>query len=152
MQKIPITVIIPVKNEEQNLPHCLQLLSGFDQVLVIDSGSTDRTVEIARNNGAEVYQFEWNGRFPKKRNWVLRNFTFRNDWVLFLDADEYINQRFIEEVQEKITHPGISGYWVPFNKYFMGKELKYGDVFEKLALFKVGAGEYEEIQKTPGAT
>lgn len=147
MEKIPITVIIPVKNEEQNLPHCLQLLSGFDQILVIDSGSTDRTVAIAKSNGAEVHQFEWNGHFPKKRNWVMRNLSFRNDWIFFLDADEYINQSFIEEVQQKIKNPEIIGYWIRFNKYFMGKELKYGDIFEKLALFRVGAGEYEQIKE-----
>ena len=147
MEKIPITVILPVKNEEQNLPHCLGLLSCFDQILVIDSGSTDRTAEIAKSNGAEVYQFEWNGYFPKKRNWVMRNLSFRNDWIFFLDADEYINQSFIEEVQQKIKNPEISGYWIRFNKYFMGKELKYGDIFEKMALFRVGAGEYEEIKE-----
>lgn len=147
MKRIPITVVIPVKNEEQNLPNCLQLLSQFDQVMVIDSGSTDRTVEIAGNHGAEVHQFEWNGRFPKKRNWVLRNLSFRNDWIFFLDADEYINEGFIEEVQQKINNPEFTGYWIRFNKYFMGKELKYGDVFEKLALFRIGAGEYEEIKE-----
>lgn len=147
MLKIPITVIIPVKNEESNLPHCLKLLSDFEEILVIDSGSTDRTAEIARNFGAEVHQFKWNGQFPKKRNWALRNLTFRNEWILFLDADEFLTPEFITELRIKIEDPNFSGYKIKFNKYFMGKRLNYGDVFEKVALVKEGAGEYEEIKE-----
>lgn len=145
MTKIPVTVLIPVKNEEKNLPHCLKLLSNFDQVMIIDSGSTDGTIDIALENNAEVYQFKWNGKFPKKRNWALRNLPIKNIWVLFLDADEYITNEFIKELQQKIKDPRINGYWIRFNKYFMNKKLRYGDIFEKLALFRKGTAEYEEI-------
>jgi glycosyltransferase involved in cell wall biosynthesis len=147
MTKIPITVIIPVKNEESNLPHCLQLLSDFEQILVIDSNSTDGTVDIARKFGAEIHQFNWNGHFPKKRNWALRNLTIRNEWVLFLDADEYITEDFVQEIQQKMSDPKINGFWISFRNYFMGKQLKYGDPFKKLPLFRVGKGEYEQINE-----
>ncbi|MCF4102187.1 glycosyltransferase family 2 protein [Gillisia sp. M10.2A] len=147
MKKIPVTVVIPVKNEERNLPHCLSLLSDFDQIMVIDSNSTDRTVEISEKQGAEVHQFNWNGKFPKKRNWVLRNLNIRNNWVLFLDADEYITDVFKKELQEKIKDPNISGFWITFENFFMGKKLKYGDPFKKLPLFRVGKGEYEQINE-----
>lgn len=147
MHKIPVTVIMPVKNEESNLPHCLKILSDFEQVMVIDSGSTDRTVEIAQDFGAEIHQFKWNGHFPKKRNWALRNLSFRNEWILFLDADEFLTPDFIAELRKKIEDPAYVGYIIKFNKYFMGKKLTYGDVFEKVALVKVGAGEYEEIKE-----
>ena len=90
MSKIPVTVVVPVKNEEPNMVRCLDRLTGFDQVMVIDSKSTDKTAQIALEYGAEVHQFDWNGQFPKKRNWVLRNLNIKNEWVLFLDADEYI--------------------------------------------------------------
>lgn len=147
MKKVPVTVIIPVKNEEANLPHCLKLLSDFDQILVVDSNSTDSTVEIARKHGAEIHQFIWNGKFPKKRNWVLRNLPINNDWVLFLDADEFLTEDFKQELVQKIQDASISGYWIPFSNYFMGKELRYGEHFKKLALFRVGEGEYEKIDE-----
>lgn len=147
MTKIPVTVVLPVKNEEDNLPHCLKLLSDFDQIMVIDSNSTDKTVEIAKEHGAEIHQFNWNGKFPKKRNWVLRNLFIRNDWVLFLDADEYVTDAFVAEVREKVKVSDVNGYWIKFNKHFMGKKLKYGDIFEKLALFRFGTGEYEKISE-----
>ena len=147
MKKIPVTVIIPVKNEESNLPYCLEFLSDFDQILVVDSGSTDKTSEIALTYGAEIHQFKWNGHFPKKRNWALRNLNFRNKWVLFLDADEFLTPAFIVELRIKIEDSDFSGYKIKFNKYFMGRKLNYGDVFEKVALVRAGAGEYEEIKE-----
>lgn len=147
MTKIPVTVIIPVKNEEFNLCHCLKLLSEFDQVMIIDSNSTDGTLEVAKAFEAETYQFIWNGKFPKKRNWVLRNLNIRNDWVLFLDADEYITEEFKKELQQKISNPRINGYWVTYQNYFMNKRLKRGYPLQKLPLFRYGEGEYERIDE-----
>lgn len=147
MKKIPVTVIVPVKNEECNLPYCLKMLTDFDQVMVIDSNSRDQSCRIAEDYGAEIHQFSWNGRFPKKRNWALRNLTIHNDWVLFLDADEFLTEDFIKELSEKIKNESFSGYWISYTHHFMGKELRYGERFKKLALFKVGEGEYEKIDE-----
>ena len=82
-----LTIVVPVKNEERNLPGCLENVKAFEHVILVDSGSTDRTLEIAAEFGREVVQFKWNGEFPKKRNWILRNYKFQTPWVLFLDAD-----------------------------------------------------------------
>jgi glycosyltransferase involved in cell wall biosynthesis len=147
MRTIPITIIIPVKNEETNLPNCLRLLTDFDQVMVVDSNSTDGTREIAKKFGAEIHQFQWNGHFPKKRNWALRNLEIKNEWVLFLDADEYVTEAFKLELQQKIKDPDICGFRIGFLNFFMGKQLKYGDPFRKLSLFRVGKGEYEKIDE-----
>lgn len=147
MKRIPVTVIIPVKNEECNLAHCLNQLKNFDQVMVIDSYSKDQTVKIAEECGAELHQFSWNGRFPKKRNWVLRNLPINNEWVLFLDADEFLTEVFKQELILKIQNTTISGYWITYTTYFMGKRLRYGERLRKLALFKVGQGEYEKIDE-----
>lgn len=68
-----MTVAIPVRNEEANLARCLERLSRFAKVVVIDSGSTDQTREIAVRFGARVVDFRWDGRYPKKRNWFLLN-------------------------------------------------------------------------------
>jgi len=147
MDKIPITVILPVKNEEVNLQRSLPLLTVFDQILLVDSNSTDNTVNVAHDYRVEVHQFNWNGHFPKKRNWALRNLAIRNDWVLFLDADEYVTEAFLSEIQEKIKDPFVNSYWVSYWNYFMGKQLRYGDTLKKLPLFRVGKGEYERIEE-----
>ncbi len=146
-QKIPVTVVVPVKNEEKNLPECLKLLGDFSQVMVIDSGSTDRTPEITKEFGYEYHLFEWNGMFPKKRNWVLRNLDIKNEWVFFLDADEFITNDFIQELKHKINDSSVEGFWLNYSNIFMGKQLKHGYPLKKLALFRKGAGEYERIEE-----
>src|SRR3954447_10137763 len=100
--KIPLTIVIPVWNEEANLGACLSHLCEFQEVLVVDSGSTDRTVELASAYGAKVMQFRWEGGFPKKRNWVLQTHEFHTDWVLFLDADEEVTNEFRSELKEQL--------------------------------------------------
>ena len=147
MNPIAVTVVIPVKNEEKNLPHCLELLKEFSEVIVVDSNSTDRTPEIVKRYGRKLVNFNWNGQFPKKRNWTLRNVPIQNEWVLFLDADEYVTEKFKEELAEAINRNGYVGFWVHYINDFMGKVLKYGAVMPKLPLFKVGAGEYEFIDE-----
>jgi len=144
---LDVTVIIPVKNEAINLPQCLACLGAFDQIVVVDSGSTDATCEIATKAGAKVLDFEWNGQFPKKRNWVLRNHIFETEWVLFLDADEFVTEAFVAELKQLLSSTECSGFWLNYERWFIGRELKHGDEFTKLALFRVGAGEYERINE-----
>jgi glycosyltransferase involved in cell wall biosynthesis len=146
---LDLTIAIPVRNEEKNLPGCFAAI-GTDfarKIVVIDSGSTDKTKEISAAHNAEVLDFVWNGKFPKKRNWFLRNHTPETKWVLFLDADEYITEDFKKEVSEKLDAEDKAGYWLRYTIYFMGKKLKGGYPLKKLALFRVGAGEYEQIDE-----
>ncbi len=147
MNKIPITVIVSVKNEALNLPSCLEKLKRFDQIIVADSGSTDETTLIAANMGAEVVQFQWNGKFPKKRNWVLQNANLRHEWILFLDADEFVTEEFVDEVAVRTLDPNYNGFTIQFENYFMGRKLKYGYGFQKSALFKKSKGAYEKIEE-----
>lgn len=140
-----LTIVIPVKDEAKNLPRCIHAVQPLGQVLVVDSKSTDGTPEVARQHGVEVLIFEWDGQFPKKRNWTLRNYDFNTDWVLFLDADEFVSPEFIDEVRSAIGNTENVGFWLSFENHFMGKKLKGGDPFRKLALFRVGAGAYEFI-------
>ena len=142
---LPVTVVVPVKNEERNLPECLVHLSGFSRIVVVDSNSCDATREIAGSNGADVINFEWNGKFPKKRNWYLRNYPPKTPWVLFLDADEFVTPEFLGELAEVIPTTKHDGFWLTYHNYFMNRYLRHGDVFTKLALFRVGSGEYEMI-------
>lgn len=149
---LDVTVIIPVKNEATNLPVCLSRLDGFAKVLVVDSGSTDATTEIAGEAGAEVLAFAWDGKFPKKRNWVLRTYDFQTEWVLFLDADEFITEDFVRELRAALAGTDKVGYWLNYDRWFLGRQLRYGDEFQKLALFRVGAGEYERIEEDHWST
>ncbi|MBL8907752.1 MAG: glycosyltransferase family 2 protein [Rhizobiales bacterium] len=145
--KIPVTVVIPVRNEERNLPKCLAGLSRFAEVIVADSGSSDHTQEIARQAGARVIEFRWNGQYPKKRNWVLLNEKLENEWVLFLDADEFVDDRFCDELKTAISSGDHAGYWLTYANHFRGRRLKYGVPQRKLALFKVKSGLYERIEE-----
>jgi glycosyltransferase involved in cell wall biosynthesis len=146
---LDLTIAIPVRNEEKNLPGCFEAIGNdfAKEIVVIDSGSTDKTIEIAKANNATVIDFAWDGKFPKKRNWFLRNHTPATKWILFLDADEYLTEEFKQEVREKLNTEDKAGYWLRYTIYFMGKKLKGGYPLKKLALFRVGAGEYERIDE-----
>lgn len=142
--RIPVSVCVPVRNEQENIAACLDSLGGqFDDVVVVDSASTDKTIDIAASRGARVARFTWDGRFPKKRNWALHNVDFANPWVLFLDADERLSPAVVAELQDVLPTTQHVGFWLSFRNHFMGRELRHGDRFRKLALFRRDAGEYE---------
>lgn len=146
-RRLPVTVAIPVLNEEANLILCCQRLSRFAEVIVVDSGSTDRTREIAQDVGARIVDFKWDGRYPKKRNWFLINSPPAQPWVLFLDADEYVDDAFCEAVSAAIASGRCNGYWIPYTNYFLGRALRHGIGQRKLALFRVGHALYEKIEE-----
>ncbi len=145
--RLPVTVVVPAKNAAHHLGACLGRLADFAQVLVVDSGSSDGTEEVARQHRAEVLQFVWDGRFPKKRNWVLRNYSFATEWVFFLDADEWVSPELVAELRRVLPGTSHSGFWLDYERHFMGKSLRGGDPLPKLALFRVGAGEYERVDE-----
>ena len=89
--------------------------------------------------------FAWDGQFPKKRNWVLRNYAFDTDRALFLDADEFVTDAFVAELQRTLPSTDCVGFWLNYERWFLGRQLKHGDEFLKLALFRVGSGEYERM-------
>ncbi len=147
MSQLPVTVAIPIRNEERNLPECLSRLGRFSRIAVIDSGSADRSREIAISAGAEWIDFRWDGRFPKKRNWFLRNRPVATPWILFLDADEFVDDTFCDELARTLPSTPHAGFWLNYDNWFLGRRLRYGDANRKLALFRVGAGEYERIDE-----
>ena len=141
---IPVSVVVPVKNEELNIALCLDHLDGFDDIHVLDSGSTDKTPDIVANYpNARLVQFNWSGQYPKKRNWALENCQFKYQWVLFVDADEFLTPAFKRELAATIATTSHNGFWLRFTNYFMGKRLRFGDMFTKIALVKLGCGKYE---------
>jgi glycosyltransferase involved in cell wall biosynthesis len=142
--KLPVTVIIPVRNEAHNLPRCLRALGDMGEVIVVDSQSTDATVEIARDFGAQVVQFHYPGGWPKKRQWAMDTLALAHDWILLLDADEVLTPELVAEIRRAIQRPEMSGYYIALRIYFLGRVLRHGDArFWKLSLFRRGTGKYE---------
>ncbi|MFB8791201.1 MAG: glycosyltransferase family 2 protein [Potamolinea sp.] len=145
--KIPVSVLIPAKNEEANLPSCLESVKIADEVFVVDSQSSDRSLEIAEKSGANVVQFHFNGRWPKKKNWSLENLPFRNEWVLIVDCDERITPELWEEIAAAIQNPNCDGYYLNRKVFFLGKWIRYGGKYPdwNLRLFKHKQGRYENL-------
>jgi glycosyltransferase involved in cell wall biosynthesis len=144
-KSVPVSVLIPTRNEEANLPRCLDAVAGWaDEVLVVDSQSTDDTIKIAEGYGAEVIQFEYDGGWPKKRQWALDTYDFDNEWILLLDADEILLPPIKSEIAEAIQTDAYDGYWLRFQLHFLGRPLRHGgfDLW-KLYLFRHGTGRYE---------
>lgn len=147
MHKIPVSVLIPAKNEEANLPACLSSVERADEVFVVDSQSSDRSVEIAESYGAQVVQFHFNGRWPKKKNWSLDNLPFRNEWVLIVDCDERITPELWDEIAEAIARPEHSGFYLNRRVFFLGKWIRHGGKYPdwNLRLFRHRLGRYENL-------
>ena len=146
--KIPVSVMIPAKNEEANLPACLESLSRADEIFVVDSKSSDRSVEIAEQYGATVVQFHFDGRWPKKKNWSLENLPFRHEWVLIVDCDERIPPELWEEIEAAIQNSAYDGYYLNRKVFFLGTWIRHGGRYPdwNLRLFKHKKGRYENLK------
>lgn len=147
-----ISVLMPVLNEEKNLPAALESVRGADEIWVVDSHSRDRTAEIARECGANVVQFDYPGFGPKKKNWALQNLPFRNEWVLILDADERLTPALRREIEDAITTDRADGFYLDREYIFLGRSLKSFRPNWNLRLFKHSLGRYELLGTNVGST
>src|SRR5437660_5629528 len=126
-EKLPISVIVAVRNEEKNLPRCLEALCSVGEVFVIDSESSDDTPEIARSFGAKLVQFHYQGGWPKKRQSAMENLPLELDWILLVDADEALTPELVEEIRGAIRNKNINGYYISLRMHFLGSVLRHGD-------------------------
>jgi glycosyltransferase involved in cell wall biosynthesis len=148
--KVPLSVMVPIRNEAGNLPRCLESVAWAAEVVVVDSKSTDGSQRIAEEFGAQVVQFHFNGTWPKKKNWALENVPFRYEWVLILDADEVMPTSAAAEIQAIVTRTlkdgDPVGYWINRRFMFMGKWLRHAYYPNwNLRLFKHRLGRYEKL-------
>ena len=141
---LPVSAIVPVRNEARNLARCLQSLAGLGEVYVIDSQSTDDTVLIAQSHGAKVVQFHYAGGWPKKRQWAMDTLPLEYDWILLLDSDEVLTPELMDEIRRALLNPEVNGYFIRLQMYFLGRILRHcGASFWKLSLFRKGRGRFE---------
>lgn len=146
---LDITLIILTYNEERHIGRCLERLEalGAARVVVVDCGSTDGTQDIARKGGAEVITHPWPGNQAEQFNWALDNLDITTQWVLRLDADEYLSDNLIREIQQRL--PGlpdnIAGITMRRGRMFQGKRLIHGiaNIILMVRLFRFGKARYE---------
>lgn len=151
--KIPLSVLVPVKNEAANLRRCLPALAWADEVFVVDSQSTDATAEVAAEHGASVVPFQFNGTYPKKKNWALDHLPFRNEWVLIVDADEVVPPELADEITRRIATDEADGFYLNMKYFFLGRRIRHCGYSEcwNLRLFKHRLGRYERMPAAPGS-
>lgn len=142
-----ITVIILTKNEEKNIEACIASARQIAQrILVVDSGSSDRTVELAESNGAEIYYHEWPGH-AAQFNWALDQCNIQTEWVFRLDADERISNELVDEIRKTLPITSADGLSMRWRVYFMGKWIRHGGTHKPyfLRLFRFGKGRAEGL-------
>lgn len=119
-----LTAVVITLNEERNIARCLKSLTWADELLVVDSGSQDRTKELAANMGAKVVEHAWEG-YGQQKNWAMRQAT--HSWVLFLDADEELGPGLREEIEAFLLNPdGKWGMEFPRRTWFLGRWILHG--------------------------
>ncbi|WP_438481960.1 glycosyltransferase family 2 protein [Oleiharenicola lentus] len=151
--KISVSVLIPIRNESANLARCLASVAWADEIFVVDSHSSDDSVAIATAAGAKVVQFDFNGIWPKKKNWALENLPFSHEWVLILDADEVMPPSSAGEIGTivELDGAGHTGFWINRRFMFMGGWLRHAYYPNwNLRLFRHRVGRYEQLVR--GAT
>jgi len=145
--KSSITAIILTWNEEANLGRCLESVIGLaGEMIVVDSHSTDGTAEIAEKYGAKIVEHDFKNQ-ADQFNWALDNLDIKGDWVLKLDADEYLTPELAEEIASVISSaPVANGYYMKRRVYFMGRWMKHGGYYPAwfLRLWKTGKARMEE--------
>lgn len=146
---LDISVIILTYNEEIHIRRCLENVKQFaSKVYVVDCFSIDRTAQIAKELGAEVIEHEWPGNQAEQFNWALDNLPITTEWILRLDADEYLLPGLIEELLEKlpVIPESVSALFLSRARAFCGKILHHGIVnnIRIIRIFRKGKARYEK--------
>ncbi|TDG37720.1 glycosyltransferase family 2 protein [Pedobacter changchengzhani] len=145
---VSISVIILTFNEELHIQRCIEKVKTLtDQIFVVDSFSSDRTIQIASSLGAMVVQNKWPGNQAVQFNWALDHLDINTEWILRLDADEYLTDQMITEINErllKIESP-VNGIFLNRKLIFMGRLIKYGvDKVKILRIFRKNTARYSQ--------
>ncbi|MBC7795125.1 MAG: glycosyltransferase family 2 protein [Clostridia bacterium] len=147
MRSVKLAIVVLTYNEELNLPDCLASLKALDaHVTVVDSGSTDNTVTIAKNWGATVISHPFEN-YAKQRNWAQENLSVKPDWIFHIDADERLTPELARDIANVVTDPpdGIVAFMTSRREIFFDKWIKHGGLYPTyhMRLFKFGHGHCE---------
>ena len=154
LPRVTLSVVLITQNEERNLPRTLEsvlplVADGKGEIILVDSGSTDHTVEIAQSFDAKVFVEAWKG-FAAQKNSAMDKASM--DWVLQLDADEALEPGLAAEIEVALKGDSpLKGFWIPRKNYFLGRWIKHGGFYPdpKLRLIRRGAGRFEEYGAHP---
>ena len=141
-----LSVAIITFNEEANITRTLRSVAGIaDEIIIVDSGSTDRTLEFAREFGAKVktYSEPWKG-FAAQKNSAIEKCT--GDFILSLDADEEVTPELASEILRELNEKPKVAYWIPRRNLFLGRWIRHGGFYPdaKIRLFRRGAGRFAD--------
>ena len=127
-----VSLVMIVKNEEKNLAKCLNSVENLvDEIVIVDSGSTDKTIEIAKTFGAKIFKREFDS-FSNQKNYALSIAT--NEWVLHVDADEVLSKELVEEIKFVIINTKLDGFYLIRTNFFLGKQMKYSGINKEYRL------------------
>jgi len=145
---VTLSVVIITHNEEANIARTLSsvqpLVSGEGEIIIVDCGSTDRTVEIAQSYGAKVFAEAWKG-YAAQKNFALDKAS--GDWILSLDADEEVESDLAAELANAVSRVGSpAGYWISRKNFFLGRWIRHGGYWPdpKMRLFRRGMARFED--------
>ena len=148
MNKIPVSVMILTYNEQCNIERCVEALSVFEEIIVVDSGSTDQTTETLAKQfpSVRVYERAFTD-FGDQRNWAIENTNPRFEWILFVDADEFMEPSLADEIADFVqqSNEHVGGF-IAGRNYFMGQWLKHCTFYPsyQLRLLKIGSVRYRK--------
>ena len=145
---LDLTVIILTKDERLHMARCLERLAPLEakRVLVVDCHSSDGTQEIARSHGAEIVEHEWPGNQAEQFNWALDNCGIETEWILRIDADEYLSPEVVTEVKEALpsASPAVSAYAIGRYAVWQGRVMRHGTgKVPLIRIFRKGKGRSE---------
>lgn len=152
-----VSILIIAYNEEKNLPACLNALTWCNDIVLVDSGSTDQTVELAARAGVRILRRQFDD-FASQRNYGLEHGNFKHDWVLHLDADEVLTPDFILALYELVPEAGVAAFRVPSKLILFGQWLKNSGMYptyqvrlglkDQLRFAQVGHGQREMLPES----
>lgn len=140
-----LSAVVLTKNEQNNLDCCLSALGFCQEIIVIDDYSEDKTREIARKFGAKIFKRRLNHNFAQQRNFGLKK--AKNDWVIFIDADERVSRELRDEILQVLENPKYEGYFIRRKNFWLGRELSWGEWAKSRVLSKYGHNKVLRLGK-----
>ena len=140
-----VVAAIFTKDEEMNISDCIDSLRGINEIVIVDSSSRDRTKLIAETKGTVVLEFEWNGAYPRKKQWTLNQMSSA-DWILMMDADLRATPRLIEELRNLVKRDDVSAISIPIEYWFRGKRLRFGFKVRYFGVLRTNSTYFPDVE------